>query len=424
MAPRWVSFARVSMQRPGHLIAVAAAASETAPVNLAGVAQRYAQIVRRRHQVEGERSDEVIRYLRALRLWKRYGGHQGELAKLDQPGALPPVERQDLWLAEPDLPSATGAVTDEVTDELPQLGASLGLVRPHNFTRSDRGKALVALYQSDLTQLQAGDPGPNLFRLVSEDGQQRQRRGAACLLAHALIEADGDFLSAAWSAQLEHGEIQGFTRATFGDNLPTACRSLADRLARSRVTEDRMMVGRLDTLARDIAEKTPSTQKTWGGGRTRDQVATLRLEPYVDFGLLTRLSRTDYRYELSAKQQTFFNILTQASDIAGFLSNQLVGSYLRALGVIPEPVETSEIWQRVEHAYSLLQSGLGYASAEDVVLLAIATLLDEGGQGAFEISDGLSVIRARQQERPSEIRYGVSRTGEPTYVRLAKAARS
>jgi ABC-type dipeptide/oligopeptide/nickel transport system ATPase component len=111
------------MQRPGHLVAVAAAASETAPINLSGLAQRYAEIVRRRHQVDEGRSDEVIRYIRALRLWKRYGGHQGALAKLDQPGALPPVERQDLWLADPDLPSATGAVTDEVTDELPQLGA-------------------------------------------------------------------------------------------------------------------------------------------------------------------------------------------------------------------------------------------------------------------------------------------------------------
>lgn len=423
MAPRWVTFARVSMQRPGHLVAVAAAASETAPVNLSGLAQRYAEIVRRRHQVDEGRSDEVIRYIRALRLWKRYGGHQGALAKLDQPGALPPVERQDLWLADPDLPSATGAVTDEVTDELPQLGASLGLVRPHNFTRSDRGKAIVALYRDDLRRLEAGDPDPNLFRLVTGDPATRQRPGAACLLAHALIEADGDFLSAAWAAHFEHGEAEGFTRASFGEQLPVACRSLADRLAHSRATDDRMVVGRLDALARHIEERTPSTERTWGGGRPRDQVATLRLEPYVDFGLVTRSSRTDYRYELTTEQQAFFTTLLQASSIDGFLSTQLVGSYLRALGKRPRPVDAGEIWERVETAYGVMRSGLGYASAGDVVLLAIATLLDEGGDGVFELADGLELLRARQRERPGEIRYGVSRTGEPTYIRLGKAAR-
>jgi hypothetical protein len=424
MAPRWVSFARVSMQRPGQLIAVAAAASESAPVNLAGLAQRYAQIVRRRHQVEASRSDEVIRYLRALRLWKRYGGQQGALAKLDQPGALPPVERQDLWLADPDLPSATGAVTDEVIDELPQLGASLGIVRPHNFTRSDRGKAIVALYKADLKQLEAGEPEPNLFRLVTSDTDKKQRRGAACLLAHALIEADGDFLSAAWAAHLDDERPGGFTRASFGEQLPAACRRLADRLARSRAPEDRQVVGRLDTLARHIEEKTPSTERTWGGGRPRDQVATLRLEPFVDFGLVTRTSRTDYRYELNDNQRRFFSTLVTSPDIETFLSSQLVSAYLQALGIAPRPVDTDEIWQRVEHAYSSMRSGLGYASAADVVLLAIATLLDEGGDGAFELGDGLSVLRARQREHPNDIRYGVSRTGEPTYIRLTKAARS
>ena len=417
MAPRWVSFARVSMQRPGHLVAVAAAASETVPTNLAGLARGYAEIVRRTHEVDDARADEVRGYIRLLRLWKRYG-------KLDQATALPPVERQDLWLADPDLPSATGAVTDEVVDELPQLGVSLGFVRPHNFTRNDRGKAIVALYRSDLERLRAGETEPNLFRLVTPSTAQRQRRGAACLLAHALIEADGDFASAAWAAHFEHGNRDGFTRASFGELLPIACRRLADQLARSRVASDRLVISRLDTLARHIEEKTPSTERTWGGGRPRDQVATLRLEPYVDFGLVTRTSRTDYRYSLTAQQERFLYSLAQASDIATFLSTQLVSTYLQALGITPRAIDADEIWQRIEDAYSQLRSGLGYASAADVVLLAVAILLDEGGESYFELADGLNVLRARQRERPAEIRYGVSRTGEPTYIRLGKAPRS
>jgi hypothetical protein len=417
MAPRWVSFARVSMQRPGHLVAVAAVASEAVPTNLAGLARSYAEIVRRRHEVDEARADEVRSYIRLLRLWKRYG-------KLGHATALPPIERQDLWLADPDLPSATGAVTDEVVDELPQLASSLGIVRPHNFTRGDRGRAIVALYRSDLDQLRTGKPEPNLFRLVTGSAAQRQRRGAACLLAYALIEADGDFASEAWAAQLEHGNRDNFTRASFGELLPIACRRLAERLARSHVAADRLIVRRLDALARHIEEKTPGTERTWGGGRPRDQVATLRLEPYVDFGLITRMSRTDYRYSLTAQQERFFEAFAAQPDVAMFLGSQLVGAYLQALGITPCAVQREEIWDRVEDAYGQLRSGLGYASAVEVVLLAIAILLDEGGESYFELADGLEVIRARQRERPTDIRYGVTRTGEPTYIRLGKEARS
>jgi hypothetical protein len=422
--PRWVSFARVSMQRPGHLVAVAAAASDSAPTSLAGLGRAYAGIVRRCHRVDEANAGDVVRYLRTLRLWKRYGGHQGALAKLDEPGGLPPVERQDLWLADPALPSATGAVTDEVIEELPQLGASLGLVRPHNFTRSERGKAIVALYRPGLERLAAGDALPNLFRLVTGVETGGQGRGAACYLMHALIEADGDFLAAAWGAALEHGDTEGFTRASFGELLPIACRRLAEKLSHSRVTADRLIIGRLDGLARHIEEKTPTTERTWGGGRPRDQVGTLRLEPYVDFGLVTRTSRTDYRYTLTTAQRTFFATLADAADVGDFLSTQLVATYLKALGIDPRPIGADDMWVRIEHAYTQVRSGLGYAPASEVVLLAIATMLDEGGDASFELADGLAVLRARQRDRPAEIRYGVSRTGEPTYIRLGKAARS
>jgi hypothetical protein len=424
MALRWVSFARVSMQRPGHLVAVAAAASETTPTNVSGLARSYAEIVRHAHSMPDGDTGPVIAYVRALGLWKRYGGHRGALAKLDQPDALGPVERQDLWLSDPMLPSATGAVTDDVIEELPQLGASLAIVRPHNFTRSERGKAIVALYRSQLERLGSGEPEPNLFRLVTgTPPNPGDRPGAACFLLRAMIEADGDFLAAAWATQLDKGEDR-FSRATFGALLPMACRRLADDLSKSRLIVDRQLVTRLDGLARHIDEKKPENERTWGGGRPRDQVATLRLEPYVDFGLVTRTSRTEYRYTLSGIQRGFFDALIGASSIDQFLDGQLVAAYLHAIGINPRPIDPDEIWTRIEVAYGQVCSGLGYASAAEVVMLAIATLLDEGGNASFELADGLAVLRTQQQLRPADIRYGVSRTGEPTYIRLGKAVRS
>src|ERR1700683_2973464 len=98
MPVRWVSFARVSMQRAGQLVAVGGAASDASPTNLKGLSREYVDIVRRRCVVDDSRSDDVARYLKSLRLWQRYGGRQGELAKLVSAKELPPVELQDIWL--------------------------------------------------------------------------------------------------------------------------------------------------------------------------------------------------------------------------------------------------------------------------------------------------------------------------------------
>lgn len=423
MPVRWISFARVSMQRPGHLVAVAGAANDTRPTNLKGLSHEYVEIVRRRCVVEDARSDEVACYLKSLRLWKRYGGRQGELAKLVAAEELPPVELQDVWLADPVLPSATGAVTDEVVDELPQLAISVGLARSHNFTRSERGRSVAALYRPELAKAAKGDQAVNLFRLLTaHPPRDGDRPGAACYLLYCLIEADGDFLAAAWATELEAGNAT-LTRASFGNQLPAACRRLADRLVKASTLADRHLIGRLDALARHIEEKTPATEKTWGGGRPRDQVATLRLEPYVDLGLLTRRSRTDYDYMLSEPQREFFASLAEAADLEAFLDERLVATYLSAIGINPTPIEESEIWERVEDAYRLVRSGLGYAPAKEVVLLAIAILLNEGGRACFEVADGLRVLRAEQKRNPGHVRYGVSSTGEPTYIRIGKGAR-
>jgi hypothetical protein len=406
------------MQRPGHLVAATAAASETAPTNLPGLASSYAKIVRRRQPVEHGLEDQVIHYLRSQRLWKRYGGHQGALARLEEPGALPEVELQDIWLSDPTLPSATGAVTDDVIDELPQLASNLGLIRPHNFTRSERGRALVTLYQADLAKLSNGDVTANLLKLIVND-HDSDRLGAACYLLYCLVEADGDFLAASWATLLEHGADR-FTRADFGSMLPAACRRLADQLSRSGSVADRLLVGRLDSLARHIAERTPATERTWGGGRPRDQVATLRLEPYVDFGLITRTSRTEYSYAVSTSQTRFFSELTKSALIGQFIDNRLVSAFLRSRRIEPQLIGSDEIWERIMTAYASVRSGLGYAPAREVVLLAIALLLDERTSHCFEVSDGLAVMRAQQKEHPAEIRYGVSPTGEPTYIRIGR----
>jgi hypothetical protein len=414
------------MQRPGHLVAVALTASDQRATNLQGAARAYAALVRQRVHVPTERAAIVAEYLRRMRLWRRYAGGSGSLGRITaDPARLPAIELQDVWLAEPELPSAAGAVTDEVIDELPQLAMSLGLIRERNHTRTDRGRALARLYAGTQPEEPSATVSRNLLRLVTRaDGVddhtgQADRIGAATLLLHALLDADGDFMRAAWSVAL-NALPSTFTRATFGDLLPEACRELADQARSSRHPETRRHLSRLRELARDIETKRPSTQRTWGGGRPRDQAATLRLEPYVDLGIIAKPSRFEYSYTLDERRRAFLGMLCSAEQMQVFLDDHLVEGYLRCLGREPKRVESSEVWEHVMRAYSELQSGLGYASFRDVALLAIARAVDADPGSFFEVSDGIAAIRSAQQRDPARVRFGVTRAGEPRYMRLMR----
>lgn len=395
------------MQRAGVLLAVNNAAHDTRSTTLEGIARAYSASLRRLVPVPEESAEDVLGYVREQRLWKRY-------AALREKDALPAgtrIELQDLWLADPRLPAATGAITDDVIDEPPQLAASVRLIRGHNFTRTDRGRALLALLGDDanvlLPQHRDGAATPNLLRLDP---------GTRVFLAYTLLDADLDFVRVAY--EVAPIESEEFTRAEFADTLNAACRLLRTRWTRrARSGTDRRLLARLDEWARQI-DKPRRSGKQWGGGRPPDQLATLRLEPYVDLGLLTRLNRTAYRYRLTPAQRTFFDELLGEDDPGRFLNERLVRSVLAGNEVEAERVPEEDIWLRVETAYNRLKSVLGFASFEEVALLAVAQLVNEGGGRYFEVGDGLEAIRRQQKREPRRVRFGVRRGGGLTYMKI------
>jgi hypothetical protein len=241
-------------------------------------------------------------------------------------------------------------------------------------------------------------------------------------LAYALLDSDFDFVRAAYRVAPVGAD---FTRAEFADTLNEACRVLKRQWTRqARSGADRRLLARLDDWARQI-DRPRRSGKEWGGGRPPDQLATLRLEPYVDLGLLSRRSRTSYRYGLSEGQRRFFGAVAGAEDADQFLKRDLFSRFVEAGGVsAPSRLEPDEIWERVRNAYDILKSSLGFASFEEVVLLAIGQLLDEDESRYFEIGDGVDVIRERQRSHPRAIRFGVKRGGGLTYMKVIDAARA
>lgn len=395
------------MQRAAVLAAVTAASSDSQASTLERVSRSYAGLIRRELSPPVERTAELLDYLRKQRLWKRYGS-------LKQATTWPEgarIEQQDYWLADPEIPSATGAITDEVIDEPPQLAVALRLVRERNYTRTDRGRALlVALGDHKVSALREGSSDWGI-----ESNPFILGPAPRAVLLYALLDADYDFVRAAFKVAPVGGD---FTRGTFADSLNDACRQLRQEwVRRARTGTERKQLDRLESWAREI-DKGRRSGKEWGGGRPPDQLATLRLEPLVDLGLITKLDRATYRYRLTAGQQAFFQAIRDQSNADEFLSESLFGALVQSGSHTPSRASDEEVWELMEDAYRHLRSRLGFASFTEVALVAIGRLLDKDNGRYFEVGDGVRVVRARQREEPRSVRLGPSRRGALTYMKL------
>ena len=253
MPLRFVSYTRVGMQRAGLLVAASLAAEDRQPADVDRVATRTASLLQRAAPVPTAVREDVERYLSSLRLWNRYRRLQGR--PLTAEDAL---EVQDLWLADPTMPSATGALTPENASEMPQLAVSLRLLREGNFTRTDRGRALIAAIGDErITALRKGYLTPNPLRLPA---------GAQLLILSAFIEADGDFLQSIWRTSPAI-DAESFTRAEFASALAAACADLIGHARRrARSGADQAILARVARWEQAVAQERKSGSD-WGGGR-------------------------------------------------------------------------------------------------------------------------------------------------------------
>lgn len=411
---RWLTFARVSSQRIGSLLAVVASGSDSRPTNLEGITRLYEPTLRHPVVIPPERAIHVHEYLNRQHLWERYRS----LKKTDAAAiAGSEIQIQDLWLSDPSLPSASGAITDRVLDEPPQLAAALRLVRGENYTLTDRGKAFRLAGETEVTSIREKNIDTNPFLLSST---------SRLFSLWTFLEEDFDFLRASYAIQLDSlGST--FTRMDFAMRLDEACDQLRQAwVRRVRTGKDRERLVRLAEIQekiRDIrAEKDSGQLATWGGGRTPDQLATIRLEPLVDIGLLGR-ARFDYDYTISDAQRTFFTEMIDSESANEFLDHRLFHAFLTAMEVEPTPIGKDEIWSRIKIAHAAVRSRLGYASFKEVVVLAMSVMANERLGPCFELQDGIDVIQEQQKEQPRAVRFGVTRGGGLTYIKIAESAK-
>lgn len=412
MPIRFITYSRVGMQRAGLLVAAVATASDRQSMDLDRAGGRLLSLVSRGVPLASEEQvNRASDYLGGLRLWKRYGHLR------DKPVAIgDTLEVQDLWLADPRLPSATGAITVENAVEMPQLAVALRLLRDGNYTRTDRGRALLlALGDEGTRALRDSAAGVNPLVLPL---------AARLMLLAALLRADGDFLQSLWRTSPVI-EAETFTRVDVTRSLKQACDDLLARARRrARTGADRRVVMRIGEWG-DAVAKERGVGKDWGGGRPPDQLATLRLEPFVDLGVITREDRYLYRYRLSPGQREFLATLAAADDVDRLVDDELVALTVSAHGDPPLPqASRDQAWDAIRTAYDELRSALGFASFQEVVLLAAGRLAEGERPCRLELRNGIDLLMAQRRESPKDVRLGINRGGVLTYMKLSDAART
>ena len=370
--------------------------------NLQGLTSRFENVTTTLHDVPAGFEGQVGVYIRTHRT-SRYRDLKREISRL---------ELQDLYLSDPRLPSQSGAITGDTATagyrhavyvEIPAWAVRLRLLRPNNYTLTDRGKVLTSLRPDLVKAIREFHPSSNPY-LISA--------GERYVYLYCLLDGDGDLLR---RILLElSGQQKSFSRRDIGQLAAEALEDfLTSRFGRVTGGRDRSLKDKIKVTIQAI-----KNQKGSGMGPS-ESVATPRTEPLVDCGVFERTSGPSYDYLLREAARAFVTALADTSSIDVFLERHLA----------TQSVELSEARQRssdratdvigfIAQAHSHLRSGLGYCSIREVALLAAALAINKGA-GVFEIGDAERAIFDMAREKGRDVRFTKSRQGDIAQVRIS-----
>jgi len=237
------------------------------------------------------------------------------------------------------------------------------------------------------------------------------------VLLFSIIESDGDLLKYLFGELIKG--VSTFALQEAGNRLPDIYRLLAKEgrvIARSG--DDLLKIQRLLDIADNIeaVKRNPSP----GGKNAREHAITLRLESFVDLGLLSKSDPYSNQYMLNNNAITFFDRLLRAKNIDTFLKTSFFGAINSALGInAVHCVGRKNILPVVQQAYRNLKSPIGYASIAETCLLGGIYYMANFGS-YFEIEEAIDELKSLQKERPDYIRFNVDQWGSLSFIKISE----
>ncbi len=322
------------------------------------------------------------------------------------------VEIQDVYLADSNIPSHRGRLVSDDWNRYVYLALDLGLLRKGTYSLLVRGQALLSFVSED---------EKNAFNISGDTSYQERANPffltvqQKILLLFSFVEGDGDVLRRLYPKVL--GITERFIDKECGEYLPEIYRIISKEYRpKTRSGDDLQRVQKLlDTAAKIEAVKEKSAP---GGKNPREHAITIRLEPFVDIGLLGKPDPFAYQYQITDATKTFFEALINSESIDHFLQHSFFNSANKALVLNGEhKIDRETMLSTIQKAYIVLKSPLGYAPILEVCLLAgIYSIMERGTY--FELAESIEMLKSLQKERPELVRFNVDRWGVLTFVKF------
>lgn len=400
-------------QRLGYMKRLVKRVSSTPSSNLDNIGNDLVNTVLRKMRTTLD--DNKARYIKIRLFDKAYKTVKDQATRWQdgQTDIEAHMELQDLYLADPTLPSQTGKLVQEDWRRYPFFGVGLGFVREGTFSINTRGQTLLHLVSmTDDLEFQA------FQEYLPEHNPLRIAPMQALLFLYAFVENDGEIFMPFIRKLAEHGE-KVFSDRDTGLYLPEIYQKVIGRhRSRAQSVEIRERLSVLEKSSENIAKQ--NLQEKYEGGGAREEATRPRLEPYVDVGLLQKPDPMKYDYALSAaglawaKQSAGYETSDEISDFlhGKFFSAAAAGWYPKAT-----PMSDTEIVPALQSAWKAISSANGYAPIEEIALLAgIKSLVNENK--IIEIATAREALIAYQKTNPYIVRFTVDRWGTLAHAKF------
>ena len=323
------------------------------------------------------------------------------------------MELQDLYLADPTMPSQTGKLVRNDWRKYPPLGVALGLIRAGTYSPNTR--ALSLLHFTPEEELEA------FLDYCPEANPLFLSRAQSLLLLYSLLENDGEVIGPLFS-QLAEAAPDGFSDRDAGDRLPEIYRALIQRHQIRLVPADQRE--RLELLSQMAENIEKWRERSYSGGGAREEASRPRVEPYADIGLLTKPDPIGYSYTFTSAGLVWATALTGAesdAQIGIVLARHFFEVAARAWEIRATPVsDPGVLVHHLYRAWQAIQSTGGYAPIKEMALVAgIEALLGHGL--IIEPAVARDAIVAYQKANPYKVRFSVDRMGVLAHARFLEA---
>jgi hypothetical protein len=398
------------MQRLGFLKYVVASASLQRPSSAATIGRALLSAVSHKHAAvisseTREYCDRVFseQHYRALRSQVQEAAEQQTPSQVD-------LELQDIYLSQDVLPSKRGRIlsgTEKDIHVFPTLAVNLEFLTPKTYVLTSRGRLFANTVSPG--EIDAFNRPLGINPLIISSGQ-------AMVLLFSFLEADGDLASMLYPAiARKDGEFADYE---VGDLIGELLSGYLLRVEKSATRmKDKTKISKLKRTAESIKRW---ENKPYTGKGSRDEWATLRLEPFVDMGLLTKPDKFAYKYAFNNRGRRFISHLESSSDLDSFLTGGYVSAAAQLLDLQASPsIDSTEALDFLKNSNRLLANNIGYSDVIDTALLSAINLLHQRNK-VLEIGESIQILKEAQKKTPRDIHFNIDRWGNLKFINFRK----